>query len=218
MGIYVFNWDILKKYLTADNENKQSGHDFGKNILPKMLHTGESIYIYTFNGYWRDVGTVGSLWEANMEQLDSVSEPQLQDNVENMIFSYIYEKPGADISGSIISKDCFISGKVEHSILGNSVTIEKGAEVVNSVIMPGVYIGKNAKIYNAVVGEESTISNNTIIGAESGSDFFIDNKICSQGISLVAPWISIAEGMKFKSNSHIYRKRLQEYVIQSASA
>jgi len=194
MGIYVFKWSTLKKYLLIDSGDTKSRHDFGKNILPRMLYNCESVYTYMFNQYWKDVGTVDSLWEANMDQI---------------VYRTISDRNAA--GQSIIADGCSIFGKVEHSVLGCSVTIGKGSEIVNSVIMPNVYIGSNVKIYNTIVGANAIIMDDTEIGTDKGTDFFIDRKICSNGISLVSPWLYIGEGIKFRGNSHIYKELLEEW-------
>lgn len=216
MGIYVFKWDVLIKYLLADNADAKSQHDFGRNILPGMLRSGESMYTYQFNGYWRDVGTVDSLWEANMDQIDGASGLGMYDGRQDVLSSYASEMPcrmsaDASVNRSIVSGECTIFGKVAHSVLGDSVIVGKGAEIVNSVIMPNVYIGDNAKIYNAIIGTRAVIMNDTVIGTNDGTGFFIDNTVCSRGISLISPWLYLREGMRIRQNSHINRKRMDEW-------
>lgn len=214
MGIYVFKWKKLKKYLLADSACGQTEHDFGKNILPEMLRTGESMYTYQFSGYWRDVGTVESLWEANMDQIDHPSALQtLEDWPETPrphVDETSYIACGAHIHQSIISENCTVCGNVEHSVLGDRVTVGEGAEIVDSVVMPGAYIGNNAKVYKAVIGAHAWIMNDSVIGMVNGSDFFIDSKICTSDISLVAPWIYIGKDMRFQTGSHICEERFLE--------
>lgn len=212
MGIYVFKWDMLKKYLLADNVNEQTQHDFGRNILPEMLHAGESLYTYQFNGYWRDVGTVHSLWEGNMDQINHPFMLPTQDDRVTISASpdASYIARGAYIHQSIISECCSVFGRVEHSVLGDRVTVGEGAEVIDSVVMPGAYIGNNAKIYKTVVGTNAIVMGYAVIGKEYGQDSFLDRKICANGVSLVAPWLYIAEGSRFQAGSHICEERLQE--------
>lgn len=218
MGIYVFNWDKLIKYLLEDNANTQSKHDFGRNIIPAMLRAGESMYTYQFDGYWRDVGTVDSLWAANMDQLDRLSDPLMQGGRRGIIGpetgENFYSSQGSSIHQSIISEDCSIFGKIDHSVLGDRVTVGTGAQIVDSVIMPGAYIGNNAEIYKTVVGTNAVIMDDTVIGDEYGPDFFSDGKICANGVSLVAPWLYIEEGAKFKAGSNICGERLREFAAQ----
>lgn len=213
MGIYVFSWNKLKEYLLADNANSQTMHDFGKDILPQMLHADELMYTYKFKGYWRDVGTVESLWEANMEQLEDSSLLQLSEDKWNTHRPHLSAVPNimsseAAVNRSIVSGSCTICGKVERSVLGASVRIGRGSEIVNSVVMPGVYIGDNVRIHNAVIGIGAKIMDNAIIGTDNGSDLYIDHKICSKGVSLIAPWMRISKGMRFQKNSHIHVEKL----------
>lgn len=216
MGIYIFKWSILKKYLLADNAIMQTSHDLAKDVLPKMLRSGELIYTCKFNGYWRDVGTVDSLWEANMDQINGYhSTLRLSDDTR---------KSPAHVSGapyhvaresvlrhSIVSEGCSITGYVEHSVLGDQVTVDSGAEIVDSVVMPGAYIGRNVRIYKAIIGPEAIIMDNAVIGAEAGSDFFVDRKVCARAVSLVAPWVYVGEGMSFRAGSHIHGEQLQKH-------
>lgn len=213
MGIYVFNWSSLKKHLLRDSKRDESNHDFGKDILPGILCSSESVYTYCFNSYWRDVGTVDSLWEANMDQITNPSYLELEENHwgsnahrgDNIISSR------AVVRQSIVSGYCSIFGKVEHSILSSSVTVGCGAEVVNSVVMPSAYIGNNVKIYNAVIGTRAIIMDNTVIGSDYGTDYFVDYKICARGISLVAPWLLVNENMVIRKNSQIYKDKMEKY-------
>lgn len=215
MGIYLFKWSTLKRYLMADSAAILTRHDFGRDILPKILSAGESMYTYLFDGYWRDVGTVSSLWEANMDLVDDLSVCRLQDlsytsNIPNFI------SPRADVDKSIVSSGCSIFGRVQRSVLSDSVKVGKGAEIVNSVVMPGAYIGNHAKIHNAVIGSNAAIMDNAVIGTDRGTDFFIDQSVCSNGVSLVAPWLYIREEMNFKSGSHIYKEQILKYESSGA--
>lgn len=208
MGIYVFKWNVLKEYLLEDNKRAQSKHDFGKDILPEMLSRCR-LYSYQFDGYWRDVGTVDKLWEANMDMLDN---PSLLRQMESEWD--IYEQNAdflsarALIEQSILCGGCSIYGRVKHSVLGNSVTVGQGAEVINSVIMPNAYIGDHVKIRNAIVGTYASISNDTVIGPEHGLDSFVDRQVCAGEVSLIAPWIHVPEGMILPKNSHVTEEKL----------
>lgn len=167
MGIYIFSYQLLRKALIADSENKASSHDFGKDILPKLLADDKRLFAYHFNGYWKDVGTVNSLWQANMDLLDRDCALRLYSQT-NKIFSMDtcsrpqYIGVGADVKDSIINQGAIIYGKVEHSVISNEVKIEKGAEVKNSFLMPGAVIKSNVKIENAIVGSEEIVSENQI--------------------------------------------------------
>jgi len=169
MGVYIFNWEKLKAYLIADEADKTSENDFGKNIIPKMLQTGEKVYAYEYKGYWKDVGTVESLWEANMDLLYphvpiELNDPPWKIYSRNGILPPQFIGENAKLNNSSISEGCEIDGEVENSIIFPNVTIHKGAVVKNSIIMPGVTIGTGAVIEYAIVGADSEIGSNVRIG------------------------------------------------------
>ena len=170
MGIYVFSWDKLKKYLILDAQTEGSSNDFGKDVLPAMLKAGERMFAYQFEGYWKDVGTIDSLWEANMDLLDpNVPLDLSKDN--NKIYSrnpvmpphYIGES--AKIQNSLVADGCNIYGELEFSILFAGVTVQKGAVVTDSILMPGVVVEENAVVQYAIVAENAVIGKNAVIGA-----------------------------------------------------
>ncbi|MBQ7937940.1 MAG: glucose-1-phosphate adenylyltransferase [Oscillospiraceae bacterium] len=168
MGIYIFSADKLKKYLTEDEADPASENDFGKNVLPNMLEASEKMAVYSFEGYWKDVGTVDSLWEAHMDLLDA-SDLDLYDK-NWKIYSRSPVMPphmveeGAEISGSMVTEGCTVGGKVERSVLFAGVTVEKGAEIKESIIMPGAVIKAGAKISRTIVGEKAVIGENAKVG------------------------------------------------------
>lgn len=213
MGIYIFKWSALKEYLLTDSKYKQTQFEFDKDIIPAMLSSHELVYTYQFKGYWRDVESVDALWEASMDQID---EPRYQivnagQNVHQLSKNPRFMSSNEEIHQSIVSRECMISGRVEHSVLSSWVKIGKDAEVVNSVIMPNAYIGNNVKIFNAVIGTGAIIMDDTVIGTEDGVDYFVDRQVCSQDVSLVAPWLYITKGIRFQKNSHICEDRLVQY-------
>ena len=169
MGIYVFTWSKLKKYL-IENENANTGSkDFGKDIIPAMLKAGERLFAYTFEGYWKDVGTLDSLWDANMDLLSPSVPLDLYDK-EWKIYSRHehmppqYVGPTADIQRSMVTEGSTINGKTDNSVLFRGVTLEEGAEVRYSIIMPGTVIKAGAVVEYAIVGENCVIENNAHIG------------------------------------------------------
>lgn len=173
MGIYIFTYKVLRKVLIEDAKNENSSHDFGKDIIPNMLSSGKKMMSYVFNGYWKDVGTISSLHEANMDLLPSGNDINMDKITSgNKIFSedtnshpqYIGSK--AVIKNSIVNQGAVIHGKVEHSVISNEVIIEEGAQVKNSVIMSGVIISKGAKVNNAVVAPNSFVGPNVKISPE----------------------------------------------------
>ena len=158
MGIYVFSWDKLKKYLTLDAQTEESSNDFGKDVLPAMLKAGERMFAYQFEGYWKDVGTIDSLWEANMDLLDpnvplDLSEDNNKIYSRNPVMPPHYIGDNAKIQNSLVADGCNIYGELEFSILFAGVTVEKGAVVTDSILMPGAVVEENAVIgKNAVIG------------------------------------------------------------------
>ncbi len=172
MGIYMFNWNELRQYLISDSEDKESDHDFGKNVLPKMLNEGRSMYAWNFKGYWKDVGTVRSYWEANMDLLDLGAEDKL--NIYDRswrIFTRNRDLPPhymareAVINNSLVNEGCHIEGEVNGSILSSDVKIGKGAKVNNSVIHSGCIIQDGAVVNNAVVAEDMVVRSGQVIGS-----------------------------------------------------
>lgn len=169
MGIYIFNWKDLKKYLKADQEDSSSSNDFGKNIIPNMLNNEEKMVAYPFEGYWKDVGTIDSLWEANMDLLNAESELGLYDD-EWKIYSVNTMAPSqyigetAKIINSLVVEGCDVEGIVEDSILFQGVKVEKGAVVRNSVIMPNTIIGEGSRVEKAIIGSEVVLGREAIIG------------------------------------------------------
>lgn len=169
MGIYIFTWQKLKEYLIEDEKTPNSEKDFGKNIIPAMLGKNEKLWAYDFSGYWRDVGTINSLWEANMDMFS----PDLYDLYDRSwpIRSRSPIKPphyigeNAEIKHSIITEGCDVRGSVSNSVLSNSVSVGEGAEVNYSILMPGCSIGKGAVIEYSIIGENAVIQDNAVVGA-----------------------------------------------------
>ena len=174
MGIYIFNRKVLEEYLIADENDPKSSNDFGKNIIPNMLEDGMKMYAYPFVGYWKDVGTIDSLWEANMDLLGENPEFNVHDKSWR-IFSRNYAEPpqfvgnGGNAVNSIITEGCVIEGLVENSVLSNGVTVEKGAVVRDAVIMSGVTIKANATVNYSIIDSNTTIAENAIVGEDKKS-------------------------------------------------
>ena len=170
MGIYVFNWEILREFLIADEEDPNSSNDFGKNIIPNLLNAGHKLMAYNFSGYWKDVGTIDSLWEANMELLGENPEFNIRGDERSKIFARnnahpsSYIDPEASISGSFVAEGCEVYGTVRHSIISLGCTIGEGAVVEDSVVMPGVVIEPGAIVRHAILGEDSRICRNAVVG------------------------------------------------------
>lgn len=178
MGIYIFNWKLLKEYLELDEQCLESSHDFGKDIIPLLLENGKNVLAYPFNGYWKDVGTVKSLWEANMDLLDDDCELNLFDHTWR-IYSVNpnhppqYISPEARVAESLVNEGCTIEGEIEKSVLFQGVSVERGSIVKHSVIMPDAVIGKNCVIERAIVSPEVHIPDGTIIRPENDDEEII---------------------------------------------
>lgn len=169
MGIYIFTWEKLRKYLTLDEENEQSSKDFGKNILPSMLEDGQRMFAYNFEGYWKDVGTIDSLWEANMDLLNPNVPLDLYDAnwkiyARNPVKPPHFVAKGAVVENSIVTEGCYIEGTVDFSVLSAGVTVEDGAIVRDSIIMPGAVIKRGAVIEYSIVAEDAVVEEGAKIG------------------------------------------------------
>ncbi|MDR0357470.1 MAG: glucose-1-phosphate adenylyltransferase [Clostridiales Family XIII bacterium] len=182
MGIYAFQWEKIKSYLIADANDPDSSNDFGKNIIPAMLANDEKLYAYEFKGYWKDVGTVRSLWDANMELLQDFPPLNLYDDPWRIFSRNPNEPPhyvdyGAEIKNSIVSEGCYIYGSVINSILSSGVTVEKDAIVQDSIIMAETRVGEGSRVHMSIVDEEADIGKRAKVGEERAAN----NKITVLG-------------------------------------
>lgn len=167
MGIYIFSYKELRKYLIEDDENKNSSHDFGKDVLPAMLNAGERMFAYPFEGYWKDVGTIDSLWEANMDLLDPNVTLDLKDIYSrNPMMPPHFVSNDAVIQNSLVADGCNVYGNLEFSILFSGVTIGKGATINSSIIMPGAIIEEGATVQFAIIAENTVVRKNAVVGAK----------------------------------------------------
>jgi len=175
MGIYVFNWQILRKALIADEEDPDSSNDFGKNIIPSLLGAGHKLMAYTFNGYWKDVGTIDSLWEANMELLGKEPEFCIRGDEKFKIYARNNALPSSYIDKEAKTSNCFIAegcevyGTVRHSVISVGCTIGQGALVEDSVVMPGCVIEPGAIVRHAILGENTKICRGAVVGGAFGA-------------------------------------------------
>jgi glucose-1-phosphate adenylyltransferase len=197
MGIYIFTASKLFKYLELDNENPDSEKDFGKNVLPAMLNAGEKMYSYRFEGYWKDVGTISSLWEANMDLLGTVPNFELRDS-DRVVHSRSPLAPPAFVEGevinSIVATGGDIEGKIVNSVIGTGCTIEKGAEVYDSVLMGNIVVKAGAKLNYAIIDEDVTISEKAVIGANKDEASKLGGK--TSGITVLGRGITVSKGAK----------------------
>ena len=204
MGIYVFKWEKLQKYLLADEQNENSSNDFGKDVIPAMLAAGEKLTVYRFDDYWKDVGTVESLWDANLDLLN----PKINLNLSDpnwRIYSRSHALPphfisnAAQVENSLITDGCEIDGKVDFSILFENVTIEEGAEVDYSLIFPGAVIKKGAKVRYSIIAENAIIEENATVGLspeECGDS-------ADWGITVVGDNLTIGKGATVGANKMV---------------
>ena len=174
MGIYVFNWAVLRQALISDEEDETSSNDFGKNIIPNLLNQGHKMLAYNFDGYWKDVGTIDSLWEANMELLGKDPEFNIRGDEQSKIYARNNALPSSYIDAEAITVNSFIAegseifGTVRHSIISVGCTVGNGAVVEDSVVMPGVTIEPGAIVRHAILGENSRIGRNAVVGGAFG--------------------------------------------------
>lgn len=169
MGVYVFSWDKLKKYLIQDENTPGSANDFGKNIIPTMLDAGERMFAFPFEGYWKDVGTIDSLWEANLDIINPNVELDLSDTSwriysRNPVSPPHYIGKRAKVELSSVSEGCEIEGNVDYSVISSNVKIEEDADIRYSVIMPGAVIKKGAKVYYSIVAEDAVVEEGAQVG------------------------------------------------------
>lgn len=192
MGIYVFSWGALKKYLIEDEADPNSSNDFGKNVLPAMLNAGERMFAYPFEGYWKDVGTIDSLWESNMDLLDPNTTLDLKNIYSrNPMMPPHHIGEEAEIQNSLIADGCNVDGKLEFSVLFAGVKVGKGAVVNSSIIMPGAVIEEGAVVQYAIVSENSVIGKNAVVGANPED---VENR-ADWGIAVIGDNIKIGEGV-----------------------
>ena len=207
MGIYVFTWSKMREFLIADENNPESENDFGKNIIPAMLGAGEKMIAYRFAGYWKDVGTLDSLWDANMDMLATGSGLNLLER-DWPIYGRSTSAPpallgkNANVDHSVITRGCVVNGRAENSVLSENSTIEDGAEVEYSILMPGAVVKSGARVSYAIVGEDTVIGENAVIGAlPDGSEGW--------GITVVGPEVEVPADYKLAPN-HMLNKNLKE--------
>ena len=197
MGVYIFDWPLLKKYMQADEEDPASQNDFGHDIIPAMLREGERMFAYAFRGYWKDVGTIGSLWTANMDLLE---EPPLLDLYDpawriysrNPVLPPHYVSKEAHVEQCLVTEGCEVYGRVQHSVLFAGARVEPGAEVYDSIIMPHARIRAGAKVYKAIIDERAIIGRNCVVGDLLREGVTVDNSLTGD-ITLVGYDMSIPD-------------------------
>ena len=201
MGVYMFNWQKLRSYLIADENDPNSSKDFGKNIIPAMLNAGEKLWPYHFKGYWRDVGTITSLWDANMDMLSptliNLYDPDWPIGSRSPVCPPTYTGENARVIHSIVTEGCEIDGHIENSVLSPSVVVERGAKVVYSVVMPGTVIKAGATVEYAIIGENCVIEAGAKVGtAPDGTEGW--------GVATCGPNVTVAPGQVIPAGAMIY--------------
>ncbi|MCI8484206.1 MAG: glucose-1-phosphate adenylyltransferase [Lachnospiraceae bacterium] len=201
MGIYIFNWDILRKYLIEDEEDPASENDFGNNIIPNLLKDGRKMYAYHFSGYWKDVGTISSLWEANMEVLDpensgiNLYDEKWKIYSRNSGMTGHKINAGAKVENSMITDGCNISGSIKHSILFAGVKVEEGAEVEDAVVMGNTIIKAGAKVKHCIIAENVIVGQNAVVGQMPEGE--------EAGVATVGPGVYIGDDAVIGPNAMV---------------
>ena len=195
MGIYIFDWKKLRAYMEADDADPTSSNDFGKNIIPAMLNAGETMVAYPFEGYWRDVGTIQSLWEANMDLLGQKPVLDLDDDAwriytRNPVMPPHYISLSAQVTNSLVSEGAVVEGTVENSVIFSGAHIEKGATVKDSVIFPNATVGKSVDVEKAIVGENAIIGDFCVLGGPIRPGEKVNNKLTGD-ITLIGNDVTI---------------------------
>lgn len=195
MGIYVFTWNKLRKYLIQDEETPKSSNDFGKDVLPAMLNAGERMFAYRFQGYWKDVGTIESLWESNMDLLDpnvplDLSEESWKIYSRNPVMPPQYIAKGAVVQNSLVAEGCNVYGEIDFSVLFEGVYVAPGAVVKDSILMPGCRVEEGAVVQYAIVAEDTVVRKNAIVGERPEA---VENKD-EWGVAVVGADSVVCEG------------------------
>lgn len=193
MGVYVFTWDKMRSYLIEDENNPDSSNDFGKNIIPNMLSANEKLVAYNFNGYWKDVGTIESLWEANMDLLEDPAPIDLHDRrwriyARNVGLPPHYVGKKGEVINSLITEGGVVNGKVTNSVLSGGAQVDEGAEVIDSVLMPNAVVKKGAVVRRAIIGENAVVSEGAVVGETTGNIAVVGNN------TVLAPGQKVAAG------------------------
>ena len=201
MGIYIFDKDVLKKYLLEDAARSDSDHDFGKNIIPRLLQDDVPVYAYPFEGYWKDVGTFESLWQANMDLLAdnppiSLNDPKWRIYSGSQSLPPHYVGPRASVVSSLAGEGSVILGKVYHSVVFYNVTIEEGTEIIDSVLMPGTVVKKGAVVDHAILGERCRVEPGCEIHGKAGAIKVYGNDAIIPGPDFKSSPESLLKGAK----------------------
>ncbi len=204
MGVYMFTWKKLRAYLIADEETEGSSNDFGKNVIPAMHNAGERMFAYQFDGYWKDVGTIDSLWEANLDLLNpkaniDLTDPDWRIYAKNSALPPHYVSKDATVQNSLVSGGCKIEGDIDYSVMFANVTVEEGANVRYSIVMPGATIKKGATVQYAMIAEDAVIESGAVVGEDPEK---IDD-LANWGVTVIGAKVNIGENVKIPAKAMI---------------
>ncbi len=204
MGIYIFNWKKLRKYLTEDEADENSGNDFGHDVIPAMHSAGERMFAYQFDGYWKDVGTIDSLWDSNLDLLNPKVNLDLDDDSwkiysRSPVAPPHYVSGTAKLENSMITEGCEIEGEVDFSVLFANVKVEEGANVKYSIVMPGTVIKKGATVQYSIVAENSVIEEDAVVGRSPEEMSNIDD----WGVTVIGNGVTIGRGVSVEPKAMV---------------
>lgn len=212
MGVYIFTWSVLRKYLIDDENNPDSGNDFGHDVIPAMHAAGERLFAYQFDGYWKDVGTIDSLWEANLDLLNPKVDLDLSDDSWKIYSKTTASPPHfisdkASVENSMIAEGCEIDGEVDYSILFSNVTVEEGATVRYSIVMPGTVIKSGALVEYSIVAENAVIDENAHVGNDPAQ---MSNAFDDWGIAVVGENVHIGKNASVAAKAMVDKNVKEE--------
>ena len=211
MGVYIFSWSKMRKYLELDEANPNSDNDSARTSSRRCSRPGENLYTYTFDGYWKDVGTIESLWEANMDLLEMPMPIDLYDKrwriyARNPGMPPHYIADGAKVVNCLITEGCEVKGVINHSVLFAGVTVETGAEITDAVIMPGAVIERGAVVRRAIVAENAHIGAGAVVGEETGKIAVVGHNAVIPGGTRLPPAFRLTPARSSKEGTHNERR------------
>lgn len=222
MGIYIFNWKKLRAYMERDDADPNSENDFGKNIIPSMLDAGEKMVAYPFEGYWKDVGTIQSLWEANMDMLGDepvleLNDPTWRIYTRNPVMAPHYISRDADVKNSLVTEGCVVRGEVKHSVLFSGAHAEADTKIFDSVVFPNASVGEGTVVHKAIIGENSVIGKNVRIGEPPKEGEVVDNRLTGD-IVLIGNDVTIPDNTVIPRGAVVTQNSLAEHANGGVNA
>ena len=216
MGIYIFNWKLLRDYMERDDADETSDNDFGKNIIPNMLNAGEKMVAYPFEGYWKDVGTIQSLWEANMDLLGEkpvldLNDPAWRIYTRNPVMPPHYTDRTAEVKNSLVTEGCVVRGAVTHTVLFCGAKVGSGAEVTDAVVFPNAEIGEGCFVKKAIIGENAVIGNGVKIGVPPKAGETVDNRLTGD-IVLIGNDVTIPAGTEIPCGAVVTDQTIGQFL------